>query len=419
MTATRSGPGDLEGWLVRVADGVAGWFSGVDGGEAVARALLGVLPLVGLFAGCFALATWAERKVLARIQNRIGPNRVGPVGLFQPVADGLKMLGKEDIVPEAADRALHLLAPVLVVMPALVVLTVLPVGRDFLAARLDSAVLVFFAVGSVGTLAVFMAGWSSRNKYSLLGAMRVIAQVVSYEMPLLLAAVPVVMAAGSMDTAAIVQAQMVQEWIQGDNLLLAAAGGVAGWNVWTPWGLAGFALFFIASLAEVNRSPFDLPEADSELIAGHLTEFSGFKYALFFLAEYVSVFAIAGLAVTLFLGGWSGPNVFWPGASGADEPGMLVPSALWFLAKVWALVGVMFWIRGTFPRLRVDQLMGFAWKALVPLALGNLVVAAVFLGPWPPAVRWVGALAVLAALVRGLAWMHRGAAPRAREYRYA
>lgn len=338
--------------------------------------LLATVPLVIIFPTCFAFATWLERKGLARIQNRIGPNRVGPFGLLQPAADGIKMLFKEDIVPRSADRLIHTLAPIVVAVPAFGVLGFLPIGRNLTAVLLGNALIFFFALGSVSTLAVFMAGWSARNKYSLLGGLRAIAQMISYEIPLVLAAVPVVMMSGTLSTTAIVEAQ--SGW---------------GWNVMSPWGLVAFLIFFTASLAETNRAPFDLPEAESEIIAGHLTEYSGFKYALFFLAEYVSMFAISGLAVTLFLGGWHGP---WP-----------VPSYLWFFGKMFALVGLMIWVRGTFPRLRADQLMGFAWKFLMPLALWNvLVTGLVFFLPrlagWAVgSLLLVGGYALLARLNQG------------------
>jgi NADH-quinone oxidoreductase subunit H len=212
-----------------------------------------------------------------------------------------------------------------------------------------------------------MAGWSSHNKYSLLGAMRAIAQMISYEVPLILSAVTVIMIVGSLRLADIVTAQNHYTY------------GVAHWFVFTPWGLAGFILFFIASLAESNRSPFDLPEAESEIIAGYFTEYSGFKFALFFLGEYLGMFAISGLGITLFLGGWTAPFSFlaW------------VPSYLWFFAKLMALVFVFIWIRGTLPRLRMDQLMNFAWKFMLPLSLVNIVTAGVwhFMGHGP--LRWV------------------------------
>ena len=217
--------------------------------------------------------------------------------MLQPVADGLKTLTKEDIVPRTADEVVHFMAPLILVMTAFVVYAVLPVGRNMVAVDLDSGVLFFFAVGAATELAVFMAGWSSRNKYSMLGAMRAIAQMISYEIPLILSAVTVVLVTGSLSLPAIVEKQA------------GCAGWLPNWNVFTPWGFAGFLLFMIAATAESNRSPFDLPEGESEIIAGYYLEYSGFKFALFFLGEYLGLFAVSGLGITLFLGGWHAP---WP-----------------------------------------------------------------------------------------------------------
>jgi NADH-quinone oxidoreductase subunit H len=319
-------------------------------------ALLSVVAILLVFAFLFAITTVLERKGLGRIQNRYGPNRVGPFGVLQPIADGIKSLTKEDIVPQAADKAVHFLAPVVLVLAAFSLYAVLPIGRNMVLANLDSGVLYFFAVSSVMELTIFMAGWSSRNKYSLLGAMRAIAQMISYEVPLILASVTVIMAAGSLSTVAIVEKQA------------GYTGILPHWFVFTPWGFAGFVLFVIAATAESNRSPFDLPEGESEIIAGYYTEYSGFKFALFFLGEYLGMFAISGLGITLFLGGWAAPLSFltW------------VPSYLWFFAKLLAMIAAFIWVRGTLPRLRMDQLMNFAWKFMLPMALLNLVTA----GAW-------------------------------------
>ena len=347
------------------------------------------IPLV--FATLFALVTVIERKGLGRIQNRYGPNRVGiPLtkirlcGFGQFIPDGIKSLTKEDIVPRAADKVVHFLAPIVILIPVLLAYAVLPIGRGMTAADFDAGVLFFFAVGGAVELSVFMAGWSSHNKYSLLGAMRAIAQMISYEIPLILSAVTVIMIAGSLRTVDIVAAQ--------DHYTF----GIAHWFVFTPWGLAGFILFTIASLAESNRTPFDLPEAESEIIAGYYTEYSGFKFALFFLGEYLGMFAAIGLGITLFLGGWTAPFacLTW------------VPSYLWFFAKLMAMVCLFIWIRGTLPRLRMDQLMNFAWKFMLPMSLLNIVAAGIwhFMGAGPG--RWVACsaliLGVYAVLGRGL-----------------
>jgi len=244
----------------------------------------------------------------------------------------------------------------MLVLAAFLLYAVLPFGRNMVLANLDAGVLFFFAVSSVMELTIFMAGWSSRNKYSLLGAMRAIAQMISYEVPLILASVTVIMAAGSLSTVVIVEKQA------------GYTGIFPHWFVFTPWGFAGFVLFMIAATAESNRSPFDLPEGESEIIAGYYTEYSGFKFALFFLGEYLGMFAISGLGITLFLGGWSAPFSFltW------------VPSYLWFFAKLLTMIAIFIWVRGTLPRLRMDQLMNFAWKFMLPMALLNLVTAGVW-----------------------------------------
>jgi NADH-quinone oxidoreductase subunit H len=335
--------------------------------QPVAAAILSVASIILVFASLFAVTTILERKGLGRFQNRYGPNRVGPYGLLQPLADGLKSLTKEDIVPRSADKVLHLLAPLVLVIAAFLGYAVLPIGRNMVAVNLDAGVLYFFAIGSMVELSIFMAGWSSRNKYSLLGAMRAIAQMISYEVPLILSSIAVIMTAGSLSTVTIVDAQ-------------AGYTGIwPHWFVFTPWGFAGFVLFMIAGTAESNRSPFDLPEGESEIIAGYYIEYSGFKFALFFLGEYIGMFAISGLAITLFLGGWAAPFPFltW------------IPSFLWFFAKLFGLIAMFIWVRSTLPRLRMDQLMNFAWKFMLPMGLLNLVNVAVwrFLPPGPS--RWL------------------------------
>ncbi|MEO6910089.1 MAG: NADH-quinone oxidoreductase subunit NuoH [Edaphobacter sp.] len=335
--------------------------------EPILSALLSSVAILAVFALLFAVTTVLERKGLGRMQNRYGPNRVGPFGFLQPLADGIKALTKEDIVPQAADRAVHFLAPVVLVLAAFSLYAVLPIGRNMVLVNLDAGVLFFFAIGSIMELAIFMAGWSSRNKYSLLGAMRAIAQMISYEVPLILASVTVIMAAGSLSTVTIVEKQA------------GFSGILPHWFVFTPWGFAGFVLFMIAATAESNRSPFDLPEGESEIIAGYLTEYSGFKFALFFLGEYIGMFAISGLGITLFLGGWGAPFPFltW------------VPSYLWFFAKLLAVIFVFIWIRGTLPRLRMDQLMNFAWKFMLPMALLNLLTAGVWHFMPQGILRWI------------------------------
>lgn len=342
--------------------------------QPLASAVLSIVPVLIAFPLLFAITTVLERKGLGRIQNRYGPNRTGPAGFFQPIADGIKSLTKEDIVPLSADQVVHFLAPVLLVVAAFLSYAVLPIGRNMVIVNLNAGVLFFFAVGSVVELAVFMAGWSSRSKYSLLGAMRAIAQMISYEVPLVLASVVVIMQAGSLSPVTIVERQAVYTGI------------LPHWFVFTPWGFLGFILFMIAATAESNRSPFDLPEGESEIIAGYYIEYSGFKFALFFLGEYLGMFATSGMAITLFLGGWSAPLSFLT----------FIPSYVWFFAKLLTLIGVFIWIRGTLPRLRMDQLMNFAWEFILPMSLLNMLVAGVWHFMGHGILRWLVCTVIIA-----------------------
>ena len=366
--------------------------------QPVAGVVLSVVCIIALFPALFAISVLLERKGLGRMQNRLGPNRVGPFGILQPVADGIKALTKEDIVPIGADRIVHFLAPVSMVAVVFMGYAVLPMGRNMTLVHMDAALLFYFAMGASTELSVFMAGWSSRNKYSLLGAMRAVAQMISYEVPLLMSSVGVVMATGSLSLDKIVEVQNQYTY------------GLPHWYIFTPWGLASFVLFAIAATAETNRSPFDLPEGESELVAGYFTEYSGFKFAEFFLAEYVGMLSISGLGTTLFLGGWSAPFSFL----------QFIPSWIWFFSKIMLSICVMIWLRGTLPRLRQDQLMNFAWKFVIPFTLLNLVVVAVwrFMGEgWA---RWIVCSAIIAMAYVGMgrAGMRRKKiAPRS--YRYA
>jgi NADH-quinone oxidoreductase subunit H len=360
--------------------------------------ILCVATIVCVFPALFAICVLLERKGLGRIQNRYGPNRVGPYGVFQPLADGVKSLTKEDIVPLSADAVVHFLAPVVLVVAAFLGFAVLPMGRNMVLVDMDSSLLFYFAIGASTELSVFMAGWSSRNKYSLMGAMRAVAQMISYEVPLLMSSVVVVMMTGSLSLVKIVEVQNQYSY------------GLPHWYIFTPWGFAAFLLYATAGTAETNRSPFDLPEGESELVAGYFTEYSGFKFALFFLGEYLAMLSISGLGATLFLGGWSAPlaALNW------------VPSWIWFFGKMMMSIGVFIWMRGTLPRLRQDQLMNFAWKFVLPLTLVNLFVAAIwrFMGDgWS---RWVVCSAILIAVYglmarAGMSRKHLGP----RTYRYA
>jgi NADH-quinone oxidoreductase subunit H len=365
----------------------------------MASSLINIAGLLGTFLTLFALISVLERKILGRMQNRYGPNRVGPYGLFQPVADGIKMLIKEDIVPIRADKILHFLAPIMIAATAILALGVIPYGRNMTPFSIDGGILFFFAVGSTTELAVFMAGWGSNNKFSMLGAMRAIAQMVSYELPLVIVTLPVVMVVGSLSPDAIVAAQ------EGH-----AFGFLPHWFVFTPWGAAAFILFFVSGLVESNRTPFDVPEGESEIVAGHMTEYSGFKYATFFMAEYFGMFAISGLAVTLFLGGWHAP-IAWL---------QFVPSYVWFFVKLSILLFVFIWIRGTLPRTRVDQVMNFAWKFMLPMAFTCVIAAAVWHYQGRGLAGWLWSLALLAIVYIGLSrLLDTGKKFAPRTYRFA
>ncbi|MGD0016651.1 MAG: NADH-quinone oxidoreductase subunit NuoH [Verrucomicrobiia bacterium] len=379
-----------------------------DWGLRAVAIVVSVVLILAVFLTLFAFLTWVERKTLGRIQNRLGPNRVGPIGLFQPIADGLKILLKEDIIPRGADALCHFLAPVLFLTVSLMLFAVLPIGRGLIAVDLNIGILFVFAVGAASVLALFMGGWASRNKFSLLGAMRSVAQIVSYEVPTVLAAVVVLMAVsaagkqgvGSLSTVSIVEAQ---------------AGGqmnASGWFIFQPWGLVGFILFFIGTLAESARTPFDLPEAESEIVAGYHTEYSGFKFALFQMGEYLVMIAMSGFTVTMFLGGYLGPGVDMP------RIGWLL-SIFWFLAKLSIMIFLVILARGTWPRVRVDQLMGFAWKLLLPMALVNIVAFGFWFYLGSGARGWFASATVLvvafALLTRGGASTRLGK----RTYRYS
>ncbi|HEV3244066.1 MAG TPA: NADH-quinone oxidoreductase subunit NuoH [Chthoniobacterales bacterium] len=365
----------------------------------IVSSLINIFALLGVFLTLFALISVLERKILGRMQNRYGPNRVGPFGLFQPVADGIKMLIKEDIVPARADKIVHFLAPVLIAATAILSLGIIPYGRNMTPFAIDGGILFFFAVGSTTELAVFMAGWGSNNKFSMLGAMRAIAQMISYELPLIITVLPVVMIVGSLNPDKIVGAQATY-----------SLGFVPHWFVFTPWGATAFILFFVSSLVESNRTPFDVPEGESEIVAGHMTEYSGFKYATFFMAEYIGMFAISGLGITLFLGGWQAPVHFLG----------FIPSYVWFFAKLSILLFVYIWLRGTLPRTRVDQIMNFAWKFMLPMAFTCVVAAAVWHYTGRGLRGWLWSLAVVAAVYFTLSILldtRRKFAPRT--YRFA
>jgi NADH-quinone oxidoreductase subunit H len=310
--------------------------------------------LVVLFVSVNALfLVWMERKVSARIQLRQGPLHVGWQGTLQTVADAIKLLTKELVHPKRSDKFLYALAPVLVFAPALAAFIVLPLAKNTAIRDLNIGFLLVFSLTNITFIGIFIAGWSSNNKYALLGAMRAVAQNISYEIPLLLSTMGVVMMAQTLQMSGIVEAQK------------------HGWFILSQ--PLAFILFIIAALAEANRAPFDIPEAESELVAGFHTEYSGMRFALFFLGEYTAIFISSAVAATIFLGGWRGPSL--PGLP-ADG---LVAGPVWLLLKTYVIVFIVMWIRWTFPRLRSDQLMGFAWKVLIPFGIFNLFATSLVL----------------------------------------
>lgn len=313
--------------------------------------LIKIALVMGLVLLAVAYLTWLERKVIGDIQVRFGPSRVGPFGLLQPIADGIKLMFKEDIVPSNADRLIFLLAPAISFIPALIVFAVIPFGPSFVITDVNIGLLYVFAVGSLGVYGVVLAGWASNSKYALLGGLRSAAQMVSYELSLGLSVVGVVMMTGSLSLVDIVEAQS-GTWL----------GIFPRWNIFPQ--ILGFIIFLVSSNAELNRAPFDLPEAETELVAGFHTEYSSMKFAMFFMAEYAHMIAASAIATTLFVGGWQGP---------------LLPPVVWFLLKVSCFIFLFIWLRATLPRFRYDQLMSFGWKVLLPLALANVVLTAVFL----------------------------------------
>ena len=311
-----------------------------------------------------AYTVWLERKVVGRIQNRWGPSRVGPFGLLQPLADGLKFILKEDLTPPHVYRPLYIAAPMLAVTFALCSIAVIPIGNSIRIAGLDIplqitdvniGLLVVLGITSMGVYGVALAGWSSNSKYSLLGGLRASAQMVSYEVSLGLSLIGVLIMAGSFSLRDIVQSQSGHFW-----------GFIPHWNIFQGQ-LIAFFIYLMAAFAETNRIPFDLPEAETELVAGYHTEYSAMKFAMFFMAEYANMITVACLATLLFLGGWNGP-LFGPPLLQSLLP------VFYFVAKIFCFLFLYIWVRGTLPRFRYDQLMAFGWKFLLPLAIANLVI---------------------------------------------
>lgn len=327
-------------------------------------ALLIECVLVGVGAiALFALLglglVWMERKVAALMQIRMGPNRVGPKGIFQTSADTLKLIMKEGLTPDGADKLLFNLAPILVIIVAMLILAPIAFAKNFQIWDINIGVLYVSAVSSMGVIGILMAGWSSGNKYALLGAMRSGAQIVSYELSAGISVLTIVVLTGSLQISEIVQSQQTGWWIFKGHIPAIIA----------------FVIFIIAATAETNRAPFDLAEAESELTAGFHTEYSGMKFALFFLAEYINIFIVCAIGATLFLGGWMPLHI--GNVQAFNHVMDYIPSSIWFLGKTLFLIFVIMWFRWTFPRLRVDQLLNLEWKYLLPISLVNLLVMTV------------------------------------------
>jgi len=318
----------------------------------IGLAILIFFALVGLF------LVIAERKVCALMQNRLGPNRVGPGGMFQTVADLVKLLFVELVPIKNADKILFNLAPFIVIIASIMAIGALPFAKGLQAIDLNIGVFYLMAVSSMGVIGVLLAGWSSNNKYSLIGAMRSGAQIVSYELSVGLALVTMVVLAGTMQLSQMIEAQ---RW---------------GWFIFTGHipAVIAFVIYIVAGTAETNRGPFDLAEAESELTAGYHTEYSGIKFALFFLAEYINMFIIAAIATTVFLGGWMPLHVY--GWDGFNKVMDIIPPFFWFLGKAFSVVFIMMWLKWTFPRLRIDQLLTLEWKFLLPINIFNLLLMA-------------------------------------------
>jgi NADH-quinone oxidoreductase subunit H len=349
-----------------------------------------VAPLAGV-------TSWLERRVWARMQSRVGPNRVGPQGILQWLADGIKNLLKEDLIPAAADKKLFSLAPYVVFMGFLCTFVVIPFGSQLIVADLDIGILYILAVTSLVVVGILMAGWSSNNKWSLLGGMRSAAQIVSYEIPAGLSILTIVFVAGTLSMQGIIKAQ--------------------GWAPWdwflfnNPFTFTAFFLYFTAALAEGNRTPFDIPEAESELVAGYVTEYSGMRFLFFFFAEWGNLYVIGAVATTLFLGGWQVPPV-------TSDPILLgVLQFCVFFIKAYLWVFVAMWVRATLPRVRVDQLMALCWKYMVPLSFICLMGTAVWMLIWPKGneifsiALFIFGLGVLAIFFKRVAFQIRHARP--------
>ena len=300
------------------------------------------VAILGLITINIIIILWIDRRVASFFQERLGPNRVGPFGLLQSVNDAVKLIGKESIIPKEVDRVVYKLAPMFLFTITVMLYVVLPYGKGMSPVNINVGILYFIAISSTSTITILMAGWGSNNKYSLLGGMRTVAQIISYEIPMAFSMVGIVMLNGTLNLTQIVEAQK----------------GI--WNI--ALQPIAFIIFFISALAELNRAPFDMAEAEQEIIAGYHTEYSGMRFAIFFMAEYANLFSVSALGATVFLGGWQGP---------------FLPSWVWFFGKVFAMILLILWIRWTFPRFRIDKMMNFNWKFLIPVSIVNILVTGI------------------------------------------
>lgn len=332
----------MENWFVDIAHALVAWLTGLGVPLGWADLILLVVQWVAIVVIVVLNITvliWLERKVSGFIQQRLGPNRLGPFGIFQTIADAIKLLTKEDIIPSRADKLIFKTAPMLFIIISVMLYAVIPMGNGMAIVDLNVGLFYFISVGSLSTIALLMAGWGSNNKWSLLGGMRSVAQMISYEIPLAFSLLGVVMITGSLKMSDIVAAQ--------GNIWFVVLQPIA------------FITYFIAATAELNRGPFDMPEAEQELTAGAYTEYTGMRWALFFLAEYTNLVAVSALMATVFFGGWQGP---W------------LPSWLWIIIKTYIILNVFFLLKWTFPRIRMDHLMSFSWKFLIPVSLANILL---------------------------------------------
>ncbi|HTM08267.1 MAG TPA: NADH-quinone oxidoreductase subunit NuoH [Verrucomicrobiae bacterium] len=375
-----------------------GYFSGVPTQIVYAIAMIvAALVVLSVFVAPLAgVTSWLERRVWARMQSRVGPNRVGPQGVLQWLADGIKNLLKEDLIPSAADKLLFPLAPYIVFIGFLCTFVVIPFGGHLIVADLNIGILYLLAVTSIVVVGILMAGWSSNNKWSLLGGMRSAAQIVSYEIPAGLAVLTIIFVAGTMSTQGIIKNQ--------------------GWAPWdwylfyNPFTFIAFFLYFTAALAEGNRTPFDIPEAESELVAGYVTEYSGMRFLFFFFAEWGNLYVIGAVATVLFLGGWQVPAV-----GGGFIEGALQFMVFFVKAYLWVFVAM--WVRATLPRVRVDQLMALCWKYMVPLSFLCVIGTAAWMVVFPHGSRWASfamfglGVLILVLFVRRLQYQIRNAKP--------